>query len=336
MVSNKKILIIRFSSIGDIVLASPVFRCVKKQIPDSEVHFLSEISCKRASEHNPYIDQFFYFDHFLEKTIEVLQEEKYDHIVDLENDATSKAIIKALKVKALAINDLSFKKTLFTKFKINFLPSKHITQRFLDVVAPLHVKDDGNGLDFFIAKEDEVAAHDLPTAHSEGYYVLNIGAKFFTKTFPTEKFIELCSKIDHPIIIVGGREDILAGAQIAAQDTIKIYNACGKFNHGETADIMQKAKVIIGNVNDLMYIACAFKKPIVALWGSGSPKFGAESYYGEYFIRQQQKPIFENEYLNLHCQPCSEKGLDACPKAHFNCMQKIDIDEVIRKIKAVR
>jgi ADP-heptose:LPS heptosyltransferase len=75
---------------------------------------------------------------------------------------------------------------------------------------------------------------------------------------------------------------------------------------------------------------------VVALWGSGSPKFGAEPYYGEYFMRHQQKPIFENEYLNLRCQPCSEKGLDACPKGHFNCMQKIDIGEVIKKIKTVR
>jgi ADP-heptose:LPS heptosyltransferase len=184
---SKKILIIRFSSIGDIVLASPVFRCVKKQVPDVAVHFLSNINCKRATEHNPYIDHFFYFDHFLEKTIELLQEEKYDHIVDLENNVTSKAISKALKVKTYSIDDLSLKKTLFTKCKINFLPSKHITQRFLDLVSPLQVKDDGNGLDFYISKEDEVAADDLPTAHSAGYYVLNIGSKFFTKTFPTEK-----------------------------------------------------------------------------------------------------------------------------------------------------
>jgi ADP-heptose:LPS heptosyltransferase len=333
---SKKILIIRFSFIGDIVLASPVFRCVKKQVPEVEVHFLSEISCKRASEHNPYIDQFFYFDHFLDKTIEILLAEKYDHILDLEHNVDSRKIAAALKIKALTIDELTFQQKLYTNFKIDFLPTKHITQRFLEVASSLHVKDDGGGLDFFIAKEDEVSAHDLPTAHSAGYYVLNIGSKFFTKTFPTDKFIELCNKLDHPIIIVGGREDILAGAQIAAQDTIKIYNACGKFNHGETADIMQKAKVVIGNVNDLMYMACAFKKPIVALWGSGSPKFGAEPYYGEYFMRHQQKPIFENEYLNLRCQPCSEKGLDACPKAHFNCMQKIDVDEIVVKIKSIR
>jgi ADP-heptose:LPS heptosyltransferase len=334
--NNKKILIIRFSSIGDIILASPVFRCVKKQIPNAQVHFLSEISCKRATDHNPYIDQFFYFDNFIDKTIEQLQLEKYDHIVDLENDANSKKIVKALKVKALSINALSFKKSLFEKLKINFLPTTHIVQRFLDVVSSLNIKDDGGGLDFYIAKEDEVASHDLPTAHSAGYYVLNIGSKYFTKTFPTDKFIELCSKLDHPIIIVGGREDILAGAQIAAQDTIKIYNACGKFNHGETADIMQKAKVVIGNVNDLMYMACAFKKPIVTLWGSTSPKFGKTPYYGENFMRHQQKPMFENVYLNLRCQPCSETGFDICPKGHFNCMQKIDVNEIITKIKTIR
>ncbi|MEQ1552785.1 MAG: glycosyltransferase family 9 protein [Ferruginibacter sp.] len=335
MIQNKKILIIRLSTIANIVLASPIIRCVKKQIPNVELHFLSNTDCKRATDYNPYIDKFYFFDNFLDHTIKQLLPESYDYIIDLECNNESKKLIKVLNVKTYSAKSFSLKNKLLTLLKINLFPNKHVVHRFFDTVLPLHVKDDGEGLDFFIAKNDEVPVDDLPTAHSAGYYVLNIAGKNFTNRMPIQKCIELCNKLKHPIIIVGNREDMLAGAQIAAQDTIKIYNACGKFNHGEIANIIQKAKVVIGNVNELMYIACAFKKPIVALWGSNSSKFGAEPFYGQNFLQKQQKQTFANITLNLQCQPCSEVGFSTCPKKHFNCMQKIDINELLSQINLI-
>ena len=93
----KKILIIRFSSIGDIVLASPVFRCVKNQLPNAEVHFLTKLSFKIVTAANPYIDKFFYYDDNMEELIVRLKAEKYDHVIDLHNNLRSNKIKRGLK-----------------------------------------------------------------------------------------------------------------------------------------------------------------------------------------------------------------------------------------------
>lgn len=328
-----KILIIRFSSIGDIVLCTPVFRCIKKQLERAEVHFVTKKSFKMVTEHNPYIDRFFYYDNDLDAVIEDLKQEDYDYIIDLHKNFRSLKIVAALKKKTYSIDKLSFQKILLTRFKINVMPGRHITRRSLDTVKPLGVKDDGLGLDYFIPKDDEINTEDLPTSHSAGYIGIVIGATYFTKKLPIPKLQELCRKIAFPIVLIGGKEDSRAGNEIAAIDDVKIYNACGKFNLNESADIVRKARLVISHDTGLQYIACAFQKPLLAIWGGTSPKLDVEPYYGEKFMRQQQKPIYENICLNLWCQPCSKYGMDKCPLGHFKCMVKQDIDLIVQKVQ---
>ena len=331
---SKKILIIRFSSIGDIVLASPVFRCIKKQLPDVEVHFLTKISYKIVTAANPYIDKFFYFVDDLDELVVKLKSENYDHVIDLHHNFRSNKIKRALKKDTHTINKLTLEKFLLTQLNIDVMPNRHITKRNLEVVLPLGVKDDGDGLDYFIAMHDEVKSDDIPTGHLAGYIVIVIGATYFTKRFPVNKQIELCSKIDHPIILLGGKEDRKIGDEIAATDKIKIYNACGKFNISESAAIVKKAKLVISNDTGMQYIACALKRPVIALWGGTTPDLDVEPYYGSNFLsNQQKKPVYENIVLNLKCQPCSKYGLDKCPLDHFNCMEKINIDHLVAKMK---
>lgn len=332
MVQLKKILIIRFSSIGDIVLASPVFRCVKKQLPGVEVHFLTKLSFKIVTGSNPYIDKFFYYDDNMEDLLAQLQAENYDQVIDLHNNIRSNTIKRFLKKKTNTIHKLTLQKFLLTQLNIDVMPNKHITLRSMDTVRALGVNDDGEGLDYFIAKEDEIQQSDLPAAHLLGFIAIVIGANHFTKKFPVYKLIDLCSKMDHPIILLGGKEDAANGALIAAQDTTKIYNACGKFNISESAGIIKKAKVVLSNDTGMQYIACAFKKPVLALWGSTTPDLDVEPYYGSKFISSQSKPIYENIYLKLRCQPCSKYGTATCPLEHFNCMNKLDVNTIIKKI----
>ena len=334
MVQPKKILIIRFSSIGDIVLASPVFRCVKKQLADTEVHFLTKLSYKIVTATNPYIDKFFYYDDNLEELIVKLKAENYDHVIDLHNNIRSNKIKRVLGRETHTIEKLTLNKFLLTQLNIDVMPDRHITQRSLDTVLPLGVKDDGGGLDYFIAPQYELKPDDIPTGHLAGYIVIVIGATYFTKRFPVPKIIELCSKINHPVILLGGKEDVLIGQIITDHDPIKIYNACGKFNISESADIIKKAKLVISNDTGMQYIACALKRPVIALWGGTSPDLDVEPYYGKNFISHQQKPIYENVVLNLKCQPCSKYGLNKCPLDHFNCMEKINIDELVQKVEA--
>ena len=329
----KKILIIRFSSIGDIVLASPVFRCVKKQLPDAEVHFLTKLSYKIVTAANPFIDKFFYYDDNMEELLARLKAENYDHVIDLHNNIRSNKIKRILSVDTHTIDKLTFKKFLLTQLNIDVMPDRHITQRSLDTVLSLGVKDDGGGLDYFIAKEYELKRDDIPTSHLAGFIVIVIGATYFTKRFPLHKIIELCSKINHPIILLGGKEDAASGKIISDNDSVKIYNACGKFNISESADIIKKAKLVISNDTGMQYIACALKRPVIALWGGTTPDLDVEPYYGSNFLRNLQKPLYENVILNLKCQPCSKYGLSKCPLDHFNCMEKINVDGLVEKVK---
>lgn len=317
-----KLLVIRFSSIGDIVLTTPAIRCLKQQLPGVEVHFLSKQSFKAVTEANPYIDKFFYYKDNLSALISELKAEGYDYIIDLHKNFRSYRIRWALRTKTLSYKKLSVEKFLLTKFHINFMPKRHIVDRCLDAVSVLGVKNDGMGMDYFIPEGHETSAKDIPTAHVAGFVAIVIGASYYTKKLPVDKLKQLCLQLQYPIILVGGKEDIAEGEKIAAVDPIRIYNACGKFSLHESADLVRKAKLVISHDTGLQYIACAFNKPVLALWGGTSPLLAVEPYYGP----KQQAPGYTNFIVpGLSCQPCSNFGTRACPKGHFKCMQQQDI-----------
>ena len=143
-----------------------------------------------------------------------------------------------------------------------------------------------------------------------------------------EKLKELVTLIDHPLVLLGGPEDKANGEELAALDPIKIYNACGKFNLNESADLVRRAKLIITHDTGLMHIAAAFKKPIISIWGNTVPAFGMYPYYGRTSFNQVQ-PYELIEVNGLGCRPCSKIGYDACPKKHFKCMQDISLQQVV-------
>ena len=324
-----KFLIIRFSSIGDIVLTTPVIRCLKQQVPDAEVHFLTKSAFLPVVEHNPYIDKIHFLAHSWELMIEELKLENYDYIIDLHHNTKTLRVKSALKKKSYSFYKLNIEKYLYTAFKINFLPKVHIVDRYLKTVESFGVKNDGAGLDYFISKADEIRREDIPASHSVGYVACVIGAALGTKKWPIDRWKEFCTKIKFPVILLGGPEDAEAGKEIAAVDDIKVYNACGKFKLNESADLVRKARLVITNDTGLMHIAAAYKKPIVSLWGNTVPSFGMTPYYGDApatdVIMQVNK---------LWCRPCSKIGYKKCPLGHFKCMEKIEPDEVLRKVMA--
>lgn len=327
-----KILVIRFSSIGDIVLASPVFRCLKKQLNHSEIHFITKYSFKKVTEHNPYIDKFFYYQHNMKELIKKLKSENYDYVIDLHNNFRSAKIKFALAAKSYTIQKLSIQKFLLTEFNLNLMPKKHITQRSLETVSALGVHDDGLGLDFFIPENEKVKEDQIPTSHQAGFICVVIGASYASKKLPAYKLTELCQKINHPIILVGGKEDRYIGKKIASADPVKIYNSCGKFNLAESADLIRRSKLVISHDTGMQYIACAFQKPVLAIWGATTPLLDVEPYYGSAYSDKGQFPIYENISQNLHCQPCSKYGEDKCPLEHFNCMNKMNMDGIAANV----
>ncbi|MFN5334582.1 MAG: glycosyltransferase family 9 protein [Bacteroidota bacterium] len=326
-----KILFIRFSSIGDIVLATPAIRCTKLQIPNAEIHFLSKRSMKEVTIANPYIDHFHYYDQNINALINDLKKENFDYIIDLHKNFRSYRIRKALRVKTYSYKKQSIQKFLLTKLHFNGMSGRHISLRSLDAVKGLGVKDDGKGLDYFIPKESEIRNDDLPLSHQLGYIAVVIGASYYTKKLPVEKLMELCRHISYPVILVGGSEDISEGNEVASADPIKIYNACGKFNLNESADIIRKAKLVVSHDTGMQYIASAFQKRILAVWGGTSPKLDVEPFYGTASLARHKNFIVPS----LSCQPCSNYGTRTCPKGHFRCMLDQDTSTMANMANAL-
>lgn len=325
-----KILVIRFSSIGDIVLTTPVMRVLKKQLKDAQIHFLIKKQFASIVESNPYVDKVYSFKDNLPKLIRDLKEEKYDYIIDLHKNFRSYRIRWALGVKTLSYRKLSVEKFLLTKLGINRMPGRHITQRCLDAAAKLGVVDDGLGLDYFIPPQDRVSTPQLPQAHQSGFVAIVIGASYYTKKLPVHHLQVLCREIKEPIILVGGPEDSKDGEQIASVDMQRIFNACGKFNLHASADLLRQSRIVISHDTGMQYIACALQKKVLAIWGGTSPKLDVEPYYGT-----QQKEVLHQNFVvpHLPCQPCSNYGTKTCPKGHFKCMEQQDVKKIVACVR---
>ena len=325
-----KFLIIRFSSIGDIVLTTPVVRCLKQQVENAEVHYLTKATYRTIVENNPHIDKVHVLDNDFDSLIEKLRAENYDHIIDLHHNLRTLKVKKALKiVPSVSFNKLNVQKWLLTGLKINVLPNIHIVDRYMETVKKFAVRNDGKGLDYFIPKSDIVPDGDIPASQSLGYVAIVIGAAHNTKKLPLKKLQELCNTIDHPIILLGGAEDMILGSKIAAIDPIKIYNSCGKFNINESADLVRRAKLIITHDTGLMHIAAAFKKSVISVWGNTVPRFGMAPYYGNAMVAHDIA-----EVKGLWCRPCSKIGFAKCPLGHFKCMNKQDVSAIVSKAEA--
>ncbi|MCX8020329.1 MAG: glycosyltransferase family 9 protein [Chitinophagaceae bacterium] len=321
-----KFLIIRFSSIGDIVLTTPVIRCLKKQVPDAEVHILVKEQFLPVVKHNPYLDAVHTLAHSWELMIETLRTEHYDYIIDLHHNLRTLRVKRALRKKSFSYYKLNIEKYFYTAFKINVLPKVHLVDRYLKTLASFGVRNDGEGLDYFISSEEEVPYSDIPTSHRAGFIACVIGAAHHTKKWPVEKWKTFCRMIQHPVILLGGPEDAENGKAIASVDDIKVYNACGKFSLNESADLIRKSRLVITHDTGLMHIAAAFRKPIISLWGNTVPAFGMTPYYGN-----RPVPYEIVEVKKLWCRPCSKIGYRRCPLGHFHCMNRIEAEEVIQK-----
>jgi ADP-heptose:LPS heptosyltransferase len=333
-----KFLIIRFSSIGDIVLTTPVVRCLKKQLVTAEVHYLTKAAFRPILAANPYVDKLHCLEGDPDSLIGRLREEDFDYVIDLHHNLRTFRVKRGLGKRSFSFDKLNIWKWLLTNFKIDRMPARHIVDRYMDTVRSFGVVNDGAGLDYFVPKGEELKPQDIPTSHAAGYIGVVIGAAHATKRLPFHKLAELCREARHPLILLGGPEDSAVARELAALDPVKIYNACGQFSLNESAALVRQAKLIVTHDTGLMHIAAAFKRPVISVWGNTVPEFGMYPYYGENYLfhyRQGQELFGELPYLimevrGLSCRPCSKIGYDKCPKGHFKCMEQQAVERIFQ------
>lgn len=320
----KKILVIRFSSIGDIVLATPVIRCLKQQIKGAEVHFVTKKVFAEILTHNPNIDKLHTFDNDVSELFDQLKAERFDALVDLHKNLRSFRLKKKLGVKSFAFNKLNIQKFMAVRFKtVKNLPPLHIVDRYLETVKPLGVKNDGLGLDYFIPPKDEL---DVATEYFKGqavrFIALVVGGSYYTKQIPLAKLIELCESAKLPVVLLGGKSEKTISAALKARCP-QVIDTCGQLSINQSASVIRQAGYVITSDTGLMHIAAAFKKKIYSVWGNTVPEFGM----GPYLPDPESQIV---EVKNLSCRPCSKLGYKKCPKGHFHCMNQNDFSFVTK------
>lgn len=325
MQSKAKFLVIRFSSIGDIVLTTPVVRCLKEQFDgDAEVHFLTKISFFPILKDNPYIDKLHGIKTSTNEIISELEAENFDFVIDLHKNLRSFRVKRKLQLVDFSFDKLNWDKWLMTTFKIDRLPNIHIVDRYMATLKSWDIKSDNKGLDYFLREEDRVLEN--APEFDEPYIALTVGGGHATKTLPVDRMIELVKKLPLKVILLGGEKDIDKAEIVVEACGDKVFNSCGKYSLNQSAFIVEKAAVVISHDTGLMHIASAFSKPIISIWGNTIPEFGMYPYMPQC---PEKSVIVQVE--GLSCRPCSKLGYDNCPKKHFKCMNEIDLDFVALK-----
>ncbi len=314
-----KFLIIRFSSIGDIVLTTPIVRCLKQQVEGAVVHYLTKPQYASILENNPYVDKVHTLKSY-NQTISELKDEGFDYIIDLHKSLRSWRFKNRLKVMDFSFPKLNKEKWMMVNCKKNQLPDIHIVDRYFEAVHLFDAVNDNKGLDFFIPETDKIVISDFANTEPHKFVAFAIGGQHETKKLPVEKIIEICSKINMPVILLGGKEDFENG-ELIAKECSNATNLCYKLSLSQSASVLEQSAVVITHDTGLMHIAAALKKNIASIWGNTIPQFGMYPY-----MPGEKSKIFE--VTGLKCRPCSKIGHEKCPKKHFDCMQKHDSDAI--------
>lgn len=305
---------------GDIIYTSPVIRCLKNQLNEVEIHYLTKPNFKFLLEHNPYIDKLHLLENKLSDTVKQLKAENFDYVIDLHNSLRSTLLKAQLGLKSSTYKKERIKKWLALTFKWNLVEPNHLVDRYLKTVSFLGVKNDNLPIDYFLPNDTSIIQQIIPEYADKPYIALVIGATHFTKRMPNERVIDLCSRLNHPIILLGGKDVALNAEIIQQAKTKNIINLVGKISLNDSVTVVKNAAYLIGFDTGLTHIAEAFNKKLVTIWGSTAPELlGVQPYK----VTQHFEAGVE-----LNCRPCSKFGLSACPKGHFNCMNKIDLQTI--------
>lgn len=325
-----KILLIRFSSIGDIVLTFPVVHAIRKAFPEAKIHFASKKSFETVLLGAEGIHKFHFLSDSFSSFKSEIKSEGFDYIIDLHNNLRTRRLTLGIPAKIARFDKLNLRKWLFTQFKFNALPNVHVVDRYLETLKVLGINSIDQPMNrFCIPTSSNVNIQERFPMLNSSYVAVAIGAQFKTKRVPKEKWLEIFSKTDYQFLIVGGEMDRETGDWLVDNCPSKvIVNACGELTILESASVVSQAKSLLTNDTGMMHIAACFDTQIISIWGNTTPEFGMSPYRPQ---GTKTDKIFQVD--GLSCRPCSKIGHQECPKKHFRCMNEQDAKAIAESIE---
>jgi ADP-heptose:LPS heptosyltransferase len=303
-------LIIRISAIGDVVLSSAMYRCIKAVYPDIRLSVVCGTQVAPLLENHPLIDELLVYDKRKGIITGELQT-SYDHICDLQHNRHSARILSKVRGPLASLDKQNLRKWLMVNGKWKVANCRHRLSAYFSC-APPGVQYDGKGLDLIPPPEDWV----VPVRIENEYSVLIPGAAHGTKAIPYEVAVDLLRKIKGRVVVLGGPAETDIGEKLEAAFPGQCISLCGKLNVRDSAWMIARAEKVIGGDTGLSHIAAAYDRNLDLIWGSTVPGFGM----GPVFSDTSKAVFREFQVPDLGCRPCSKLGYSACPNGHFRCM----------------
>ncbi len=336
-----KTLIIRLSSVGDVVLSSPLVRALHARYPDCRIDFLVKAEYADLVRFNPHVAHVLQFPGGgtlgdLVRLRRTVISSRYDLIIDIHDSIRSR-FLSAGAGTVTRVNKRKFARTLLVNFKLDVYDrcggAPDVAARYLEALLPWGVPDDGGGPELFFPSEVNASVERLLGAERLPSGTMCIGvcpcARHGNKMWPAERFAESAGRLSErhglPILLFGGGDEReMCGAIESiinrARPSARVLNLAGRLSLLETACAMDRCAVVLANDTGLMHIAEARGVPLVAVFGPTVREFG-------FFPRGARSAVVE--LSGLACRPCTHIGLPRCPLGHFRCMKEIPADRVI-------
>lgn len=321
MISNitNRVLIIRFSSLGDVLLTTPLIRSIKNRFPNLKIDFLVRDEYLDLLKLNPYLNKIYIIKRDQEFDINILIKNNYDIAIDLQNNYRSSKLLRKIKAKKLKYKKNNLLKFLLVNFKINFLKeTKTVPERYASVIPNFTL--DNQGLDLFLPENIKSSLDK-----NKKFIAFAPGSRHFTKMWKEEYFIKLGNMIqkeNYTVVLLGGESDkeICENISDGIESSINLSNDNNLF---QLCADLKMCSALVCNDSGLMHVGAALQIPLVTIFGSTVKEFGFTPY-------NCKSIIIENN--DLSCRPCSHIGRNSCPKKHFLCMETITPDLVFNNL----
>lgn len=316
----KKILVIRFSSFGDIVLTYPFITQLRKKYPSAQIDFLTREKFIPLLRMHKCIDKIIeYRNEKLFKLREKIRESKYDIIIDIHKNIRSICSTMFTRPKKIRYKKGTLEKLIFVAFKINLINEvTPVYKRYLLALDRIRFPEN---LDFASTDLD----FEKEPIVKEPYILIAPSSKHYTKTLPKEKYEQIIGTIKNYKVVLTG-DNTEKDSDICKYLSDKYENAinyCGKSDFNSLANLIFNSRLVICNDSGILHFTEALNKKAIVFFGSTVEQFG-------FYPQTESTVVFENKYIK--CRPCTHIGKKKCPKKHFKCMQEIEMNEAIKKI----
>lgn len=302
----KKILCIRLSYLGDVLLCDPILRALKKKFPGVQIHFLTDFSAKQLEGSQASIDQWHFYTGSARSAAAALWNEKFDLIIDFQSSFSSKLISFLLFRKRITI----------PIFEPQTGQDLHLVDQYFSSLRSLGIESDNRGIEWRNTALD-LTKFNLPSHYS----VFALGARRVTRVISYPKMIELVDRWEGNLVLIGDVWDKHFGDRLAILFPEKVVNLCEETSIAESAAIIQGSEKVITHNSLMMHIAAALNKQPIVLYTNTSAKDGYAPYLASYKVIELE---------NLACKPCIKIEKDVCPLYHFDCGMKINLDAIFQ------